>query len=459
MKKCMAFLLLLLVSLFLSNNLYAYQSDSLFSKIVDKFEIVKSKLFGNSEVDKKEIVNDKIDETKIVNKDLTPEKSLSVEQPNNNVAALINNKNLAITNIFAKGATKRKVIISDKKSRTLFLVEISGDNIVILDQYPAIYGSNNGDKYVVGDNKTPEGIYYVTGYLNEQNLKNRFRSIAGRYGTGAFPLNYPNPFDKMRGKTGGGIWLHGNSIAQKFVTQGCIAIENSNIDELKNHIDIGTPVILAESINYQTAENYSKKRASLLTHIDEIISMTKLTLGSSDFKISDIQLYTHDEQDYALNFNIYNCSNNRYAYDNMKYYFTVENSSNKINIIDSNSNQLDVSDLKYDSINPFINNWAAAWQSQDIDTYINFYSPSFRSSNRNYNQYKKYKTALFRPKNKISVNMDIVDIWISKDNKLYVKMKQQYSSQLVKDTGYKTLQLVGCNGNYLIVSERWSKYE
>jgi L,D-transpeptidase YnhG len=35
------------------------------------------------------------------------------------------------------------------------------------------------------------------------------RSLPDLYGVGALPINYPNPLDVQRGKTGSGIWLHG----------------------------------------------------------------------------------------------------------------------------------------------------------------------------------------------------------------------------------------------------------
>lgn len=55
------------------------------------------------------------------------------------------------------------------------------------------------------------------------------------YGPFAFATTYPNLLDKVQGKTGGGIWIHGYPLdgtrLDEFKTRGCIALFNENLEE------------------------------------------------------------------------------------------------------------------------------------------------------------------------------------------------------------------------------------
>lgn len=101
-----------------------------------------------------------------------------------------------------------------------------------------------GKKQVEGDNKTPEGIYSI----NSKNPHSRYYK--------SFGISYPNQEDidnaKRMGKSpGGAILIHGAKTGFGFLgswlrlfdwTQGCIALTDKEMDELYDHIEIGTPV-------------------------------------------------------------------------------------------------------------------------------------------------------------------------------------------------------------------------
>jgi murein L,D-transpeptidase YafK len=100
----------------------------------------------------------------------------------------------------------------------------------VIARFRAISGANSGDKMVEGDRKTPEGIYFV-----ERELPpNRLLSL---HGAAAFELNYPNPYDRIRKRTGYGIWIHGVDnearMEKRFDTKGCVALSNSQVVELR----------------------------------------------------------------------------------------------------------------------------------------------------------------------------------------------------------------------------------
>ncbi len=127
------------------------------------------------------------------------------------------------------------------KSRGL-LFQIEGNNPGVSRAFPCIHGRVEGDKEKQGDLRTPEGIYFITRKITQ---KLNFME----YGPHAFAINYPNPVDRLRKKTGGGIWLHskGQSIAG-IQTRGCLALEQIDICELLPVLAPGTPLLIAERL-------------------------------------------------------------------------------------------------------------------------------------------------------------------------------------------------------------------
>ncbi len=139
-------------------------------------------------------------------------------------------------------ALDESLILVDKGEDEFFYLEKKGGEIIRL-HYPSIHGEKEGDKQVEGDLKTPEGVYFVRGKIQ---VPLDFEM----YGNHAYVLNYPNPIDKLRGKTGGGIWIHskGNPIEGQ-VTQGCVAIDLADIEFLGKYLQSGTPVVIAQGIH------------------------------------------------------------------------------------------------------------------------------------------------------------------------------------------------------------------
>lgn len=139
------------------------------------------------------------------------------------------------------GAIKADVVIVEKsKSRLLLLRE--GE---IIKEYHVAFGANPiGHKQKEGDERTPEGKYVLDYKKSDSSFYK------------AIHVSYPNEEDIKRASLtgvspGGQIMIHGqknrfgwlSSITQLFNwTNGCIAIKNSEMDEIWNFIDIGTPI-------------------------------------------------------------------------------------------------------------------------------------------------------------------------------------------------------------------------
>jgi murein L,D-transpeptidase YafK len=141
-------------------------------------------------------------------------------------------------------------VVELEKSRLYVVKNDGGDAGVIADYYAGI-GKQGFGKQREGDHRTPVGVYTVVDYLPDDRLPEL-------YGIGALPLNYPNIWDKLSGRTGGGIWLHGvprttYSRAPRS-SRGCITLSNRLFEALRGHATPGnTVVITTPSIEWREA--------------------------------------------------------------------------------------------------------------------------------------------------------------------------------------------------------------
>ncbi len=139
-----------------------------------------------------------------------------------------------------------RIVAVDKSQQQFYLYNEKQSNLLELAyNYPCTTGQKDGDKEVVNDLRTPEGVYFVV-YKIAKGLDFK------EYGGIAYTLNYPNPVDKLRGKTGYGIWIHskGDGITPR-ITRGCIAIGLEEIDEVGPLLTSGTAVVVGEKLNTQ----------------------------------------------------------------------------------------------------------------------------------------------------------------------------------------------------------------
>ena len=119
-------------------------------------------------------------------------------------------------------------------------------------------GLSGIEKSVEGDKRTPLGVYYITSTLNPADLPDL-------YGVGALPINYPNPLDVQRGKTGSGIWLHGTP-SDQFVrapqaSDGCVVLSNPDLERLLRTVQIRTtPVVIAPQLQWVQPDALSNDR-------------------------------------------------------------------------------------------------------------------------------------------------------------------------------------------------------
>jgi len=141
-----------------------------------------------------------------------------------------------------------------KSKRRLLLVQ---DRVLIRDYRIGLGPSPVGDKVFEGDGRTPEGDFYVcvknpssnfykslglsypekrhaeraliAGNISGDEFARIVQAVSGR--------NRP-PWNTV---LGGAIFLHGGGAFGDW-TKGCVALNNSSIDELFQVVNVGTPV-------------------------------------------------------------------------------------------------------------------------------------------------------------------------------------------------------------------------
>lgn len=156
----------------------------------------------------------------------------------------------------------RYVLVVEKDRQLLHLFRYDGQAELVAS-YPCTTGQNTGDKSVIGDLKTPEGVYFFTNHLTKQDLVSRYGPAASLYGAGAFPMDYPNFFDREEGRKGSGIWLHGveyeGRVQKAHDTRGCVAVGNDDFRELASRIELGeTPIIVTRTLRWADRENMTR---------------------------------------------------------------------------------------------------------------------------------------------------------------------------------------------------------
>ncbi len=142
---------------------------------------------------------------------------------------------------------KHAIAIDASRSR-LYLFENTATGIKLVADYYISVGKSGIEKSVEGDLRTPVGVYFITSNLNPKSLRDF-------YGSGALPINYPNQLDVKRGKTGGGIWLHGTPPAQfsraPLSTDGCVVLANPDLERIIRTVEVrSTPVVIAHSLKW-----------------------------------------------------------------------------------------------------------------------------------------------------------------------------------------------------------------
>lgn len=155
-------------------------------------------------------------------------------------------------------ANKHAIAVDASRSR-LYLFENRDSGVTLIADYYISVGKLGVEKNAEGDQRTPLGVYFITSQLDPKALKNF-------YGAGALPINYPNILDIRRGKTGGGIWLHGTPPDQfsrpPQASDGCVVLANPDLERIIQTVAIrSTPVVIANQLTWVAQDNVRTRAA------------------------------------------------------------------------------------------------------------------------------------------------------------------------------------------------------
>ena len=168
---------------------------------------------------------------------------------------------------------QKYAFVVDTSKYTLYVFENDhGTPRYVADYYTTI-GRNGIEKLREGDKKTPLGVYHVTGKLPRDQLTKIYGTQSALYGDGAFPINYPNEWDRRRGRNGHGIWLHGVPFdtysRPPRASDGCVALTNEDLLTISKHVQVGvTPVIIAQDVEWVEAGSVKTTRNALQQSIE-----------------------------------------------------------------------------------------------------------------------------------------------------------------------------------------------
>ncbi|MBL0726322.1 L,D-transpeptidase family protein [Piscinibacter sp. HJYY11] len=163
-------------------------------------------------------------------------------------------------------STRHAIAVDASRSR-LYLFENDAQGLRLVADHYVSLGRLGVDKKEQGDQRTPLGVYFITSRLEGRQLKDF-------YGPGALTLNYPNEYDRRRGKTGSGIWLHGvppeNYARSPQSTDGCVVLANDDLMRLLREVSPRrTPVVIAPKIEWVAHSQNERERTAVRALVEQ----------------------------------------------------------------------------------------------------------------------------------------------------------------------------------------------
>lgn len=188
------------------------------------------------------------------------------------------------------------VMVADMSEGRLYLYRNNAGQPELVRDYYLTVGSAGFGKEVEGDNKTPIGVYAINSYIEGAALPDL-------YGKGAFPVDYPNRYDRFRDRTGYGIWLHGTPsdtyARSPWASEGCFVLSNDDLLDIGQYIsaEARTPVILSDAVDWITVSQLNEKKIEYLALLDH---------WKSDWESLDTKAYIEHYATESFNFGQHN---------------------------------------------------------------------------------------------------------------------------------------------------------
>ncbi|GAB6177013.1 L,D-transpeptidase family protein [Desulfobaculum senezii] len=358
---------------------------------------------------------------------------------------------------------------------------------------PCTTGQRKGDKLRQGDLRTPEGIYFV-----ERHLQGGLNYEL--YGDQAFTLNFPNPVDKLKGKTGYGIWIHGRGKPlTPRDTQGCVALSDSDLHTVQDEIAPGLPVAITTTM--RVSEGMPTTPSEMDQTIDALVGKVRGWAHAWETKSDAFFAFYHPERftrSQGKNFAAFKSRKERlfatYPWirvmvddirvlpgpdywvtyfrqyyrtptvvtEGIKRLYWQYDEAGDLRIVGrewlrtpTTLNDAYLADSRK-AVEPLVDAWRAAWEKGDLDAYRAFYDEDAtqdgRAGLRAIVQHKKDVWSRSAPER---VALEDVRYAIAADG-IAVTFRQDYAATSgYSDYGRKTLVFAPFAGGWKIVREDW----
>lgn len=170
------------------------------------------------------------------------------------------------SNLFQLPRSVKNALVFDLRDNRMHIFEAEAGGSTPVGDYFVAVGKKGIDKSREGDEKTPVGIYFVSSYIPGDQLP-------AIYGVGAFPISYPNAWDRRLGRTGSGIWIHGTDKSDEGLlpqsSRGCLTLRNADFMTLSQFVRIRrTPVIVSDTVRWTSRAELEADRAGLAAAVE-----------------------------------------------------------------------------------------------------------------------------------------------------------------------------------------------
>lgn len=399
-------------------------------------------------------------------------------------------------------APDTRLVVVDKSRQRLMVLRYLG-KLALEFEYPCASGQQPGPKDTARDEKTPEGIYFVTNRFKDNKIT--------IFGDRALHLNYPNPQDLAQGRKGDGIYIHGTNRGYKpRSSNGCLVMANQDlalVEPLLN--EQFTPVIVVgrmalpspamqeaaceflRTVDLGALSRSAARLPNSLTLLRPTLAKDQAAGLASDLerlgggvtvRNQGLALFGHGGQWVVLANQEIQGPGRKKVNVARRFYL----SGDKLDALKMVQSQWVVADLnsarllaswtpqkpvapasaaprqtgeapdQTRQIKRMLAAWISAWENKQLDKYMSFYARDFRGSGKNWRQWRKHKNYLNRSYKKITVRAQDLKIKVA-GTRAQVSFIQHYQSDWHHDLGAKHLDLVFRDGRWLIRSESWQK--
>lgn len=247
--------------------------------------------------------------------------------------------------LLAPSEQQSHLIVVDTDKSRLYLYKHENDHLKYVADYYITVGKNGIVKQTEGDKRTPIGVYFASTKLTQP--------LPDLYGDAAYPLNYPNEWDRENNRKGSGIWLHGtpsNTYSRPpRASDGCIVLTNQDLKALAPILQSGkTPVVIANNLQWRDSAKDTEKEA-LTTSIDEWLN---------DWRSQDTSKYlSHYSKDFSSGgINYQQWSEHKYRVQASKPNVTISLSDISMFSYPDNQKKMVVVDFMQDFNSPALKN-------------------------------------------------------------------------------------------------------